>query len=105
MFAGRDKSPMDEFLPGWRELPEVTRLQGKASSPQEESKVDKSLVQAFRSKMVQLGFAHYDEVDPVIRNDRNVPMYHLLFFSHHKIGATIWKKIKRIEPGGQRKLF
>jgi len=105
LFAGKGESPMDKFLPGWRELPEVKRLQGESPSADEEFKVDKSLVRAFRSKMRAIGFIHYDEVDPFFTNAGNVPMYHLLFFSHDKAGLKIWKGIKKIEPGGQRALL
>lgn len=104
-FAGKAESPMDKFLPGWRELPEVKRLQGRMPSADEKFKVDKGLVPAFRSKMRNLGLTHYDEVDPLLPNAKNVLMYHLLFFSHDKAGLRIWKGIKKIEPGGQRRLL
>jgi len=34
-----------------------------------------------------------------------VALYHLLFFSKDVAGLTIWRGIKKIEPGGQRTLF
>jgi three-Cys-motif partner protein len=105
IFADKSESPMDKFLPGWRELPEIKRLQGGNVSSDDEFRVDKSLVQIFRTKMRDLGFTHYDEASPMFRNAKHVPTYHLLFFSHDKAGLKIWKGIKKIEPGGQRSLL
>jgi hypothetical protein len=49
-----------------------------------------------------LGLKYYDDSDPVMCNSKNVPMYHLLFFSHDVAGLNLWKGIKRIEATGQR---
>jgi len=53
--------------------------------------------------MRNLGFEFQDEGDPYITSQKNVPMYILLFFSKDKAGLKIWRGIKKIEPGGQRK--
>jgi hypothetical protein len=50
----------------------------------------------------QLGYVCQDEGDPVLVNEGNIPMYHLLFFSKHLAGITLWRRIKAITPGGQR---
>jgi hypothetical protein len=66
--------------------------------------LDRPWVLRFRSKMAEIGFQYQDEADPYFSNDKNVPMYHLLFFSQDPTGLTIWRGIKKIEPSGQRTL-
>jgi hypothetical protein len=52
--------------------------------------------------MISLGFVCQDDGDPVLLNEKNAPMYHLLFFSKHLAGLTLWRGIKAITPSGQR---
>ena len=54
--------------------------------------------------MAKIGFRYQDEGDPCFTNEKNVPMYHLLFFSKDVVGLTIWRGIKKIDPSGQRTL-
>jgi hypothetical protein len=51
-----------------------------------------------------IGFQYQDEGDPYFRNEKNVLMYHFLYFSRDPAGLTIWRNIKKIEPRGQRVL-
>lgn len=105
-FVKQSQSKMD-FLWGGREWREFTRaklLAGKRLEPSEMMSLDPPWVLAFRAKMRKLGFVYQDEGDPCLYNQRRVPMYHLLFFSKHLAGLTIWRGIKRIEPTGQRTL-
>jgi hypothetical protein len=37
-------------------------------------------------------------------NEKNVAMYHLLFFSKNPLGLKIWRSIGDIGPRGQRRL-
>jgi len=55
--------------------------------------------------MKTLGFRYQDEADPIMTNEKNVGMYHLLFLSQHSAGLTIWKNIKKIGGDKQRPLF
>lgn len=105
-FARMPHSPMDDLWGGrdWRDLPPAKLAAGKRLSPEEESSHDRPWVQSFRSKVTNLGLIYQDEGDPILRNDKNTPMYHLLFFSKDSAGLTIWRGIKQIEPSGQRKL-
>jgi len=89
----------------WRELPPAKLAAGRRISSDEAASFDRPWVFAFRRKLAALGFQYQDEADPCFTNEKNVPMYHLLFFSKHVAGLTIWRGIKRIEPGGQRILF
>jgi three-Cys-motif partner protein len=105
-FARSESSPMD-FLMGdreWRKLPAVRRLAGETLSQAEAEKQDQSWAQAFRKRVESLGYTHHAAAPP-LRNDQNVPMYHLLFFSKHKAGLDIWQGISKIEPDGQRRLW
>jgi hypothetical protein len=61
-------------------------------------------VGAFRQKARQELGLRSDPTPPLITNDRNAAMYHLLFFSKHEAGLRIWRNISRIGPTGQRGL-
>jgi len=105
-FARRQDSPMDRFWGdrSWRDLPRAKLAAGKRLTFDELLGLDLPWVLAFRAKLMRLGFLHQDEADPVLKNERNVPMYHLLFFSKAAAGLNLWRGIKRIAPGGQRSL-
>jgi len=105
-FARRPNSPMDRFWGdrSWRDLPRAKLAAGKQPPPDELLTLDRPWVLAFRAKVMGLGLVYQDEADPVLKNERNVPMYHLLFFSKSAAGLTLWRGIKRIAPGGQRSL-
>jgi protein gp37 len=106
-FARQTHSVMDALWGGreWRNLPSARLAAGQRLSADEAMSFDRPWVLAFRSKLAQLGFVCQDEADPCFKNDKNVPMYHLLFFSKDVAGLRIWRGIKRIAPGGQRTLF
>jgi len=107
IFAKQPHSPMDDLWGGgeWRDLPRAKLAAGKRLTTGEVMSVERPWIGAFRSKLAHLGFLHEDEGDPYFVNEKNVPMYHLLFFSKHVAGLKIWRGIKKIEPGGQRALF
>jgi hypothetical protein len=54
--------------------------------------------------MAEIGYQYSDQEEPTFTNDRRVRMYHLLSFSKHVVGLTLWKRSKEIEPSGQRRL-
>jgi hypothetical protein len=88
----------------WRHLPAVRRLAGESLSASEAESLDQSWVQAFRERVATLGYPYHDAAPP-LRNEQNVPMYHLLFFSKNQAGLDIRRGIAKIEPGGQRRLW
>lgn len=98
-------SRMDRFWGGrdWRDLPEARRAAG-TSREEDPAKIVTSLVSAFRQKLTDVGFTHQDEAAPLFTNTRNAQMYHLLYLTHDGSGLKIWRRIKRIRPGGQRSL-
>jgi three-Cys-motif partner protein len=105
-FVTQSSSPMDALWggPELRDLPPAKQAAGRRLSAAEADTLDRPWVQRFREKMTRIGFEYQDESDPCFRNIRNVPMYHLLFFSRHSAGLQIWKNTKKIEPTGQRPL-
>ena len=106
-FVEQKDSPMDALWGGreWRQLTPAKLAAGARLSPEETETLDRPWLLSFRAKMVQIGYRFQDEADPCFRNEKNAPMYHLLFFSRHPAGLTIWRNIKRLEPTGQRSLF
>jgi three-Cys-motif partner protein len=105
-FAQQGSSPMDELWGSgeWRELPPAKLAAGTKLSPEDALTFDRPWVLGFRAKMASIGFRCQDEGDPYFTNEKNVPMYHLLFFSQDEAGLKLWRRIKKIEPSGQRTL-
>jgi len=87
----------------WRETAIARLLAEPSAAIGLNEQIDRSWVRGFCERVVTLGYTHYDAVGP-LRNEQNVPMYHLLFFSKHRAGLTIWRGIGRIDPRGQRHL-
>ena len=99
----QQSSRLDAVLgPEWRKVPAAKLAVGKPLTESEISKLDTSLIHYLREQVSALGLVHQDENPPLLRNEQNAPMYHLLFFSRHETGLRIWKGIKKIAPGGQR---
>jgi three-Cys-motif partner protein len=105
-FAQMHQSPMDSLWGDrdWRDLPPAKIAAGTRITAAEALTFEMPWVMAFRAKLLKLGFVYQDEGDPIFSNEKNVPMYHLLFFSKDSAGLTLWRGIKRIEPSGQRSL-
>jgi len=103
-FARQERSPMDDLWGGgeWRDLRPAKLAAGAKLSPEDALTLDRPWVSGFRAKMASIGFRCQDEADPCFRNEKNVPMYHLLFFSQDPAGLALWRGIKKIEPSGQR---
>src|SRR2546430_16785975 len=85
-------------------FPYTTLFRSRVGSD-EKSAFVRSLIPLFRARMKTLGFRYQDEADPIMTNEKNVGMYHLLFLSQHSAGLTIWKNIKKIGGDKQRPLF
>lgn len=105
-FARRVHSPMDDLWGGreWRDLPPAKLAAGVRLSAEDRLSLNRPWVFEFRSKVSRIGFLYQDEAEPSFANEKNSRMYHLLFFSQHPAGLTIWRGIKKIEPSGQRQL-
>jgi len=106
-FMKQPHTGLDDLMGGreWRELPIAKLAAGKRVGSDEKSAFVRSLIPLFRARMKTLGFRYQDEADPIMTNEKNVGMYHLLFLSQHSAGLTIWKNIKKIGGDKQRPLF
>jgi hypothetical protein len=88
----------------WRDLPPAKLAAGTKLSAEDALTLDRPWVLGFRAKMTGIGVRCQDEADPCFMKGKNVPTYHLLFFSQDSAGLTIWRGIKKIEPSGQHAL-
>lgn len=104
-FVRAPKCALDEFWGDrdWRQLPVAERALSGHPVERPES-IIRSFVEAFQAKAAKIGFRYHDEAAPLFANTRNAQMYHLLFLSRHPTALTIWRRVKRIAPGGQRSL-
>jgi three-Cys-motif partner protein len=106
LFAKQAESLMDDLMGNrdWRKLAVARQLVGEQVDIRAADKTTQVWVHAFCERMKGLGYL-YSGAAPVLRNDQNAPMFHLLFFSKDKAGLTLWDGIGKIEPGGQRRLL
>ncbi|MBN1979044.1 MAG: three-Cys-motif partner protein TcmP [Anaerolineae bacterium] len=76
----------------------------------EESFLHRQLMDHYKSKLKELGYKETyrdDEVgaEPLMRNEKNAPLYRLLFASKHPLGLKFWEKVISRDAHGQRRLF
>jgi len=73
----------------------------------EPSNVHKHLIDYYKSKLVNLGYAEvkdiedYETIEPVMRNTKRAPLYRLIFASKHKRGHDFWKIVIHKDVAGQ----
>jgi three-Cys-motif partner protein len=103
-FVKTARAPLDDLIPGWRALRRARVAAGQRLAAEEIASHDQPFVMAFRPRMAQLGFQYSGHGEPYLTNEKNVKMYHLLFFSKHPTGLTLWRNITKIEASGQRRL-
>jgi three-Cys-motif partner protein len=104
-FARKANAPLDDLIPGWRELRRARVAAGQRLSQDEIISRDQPFVTLLMQRMSELGFLYSGQGEPYFTNQKNVKMYHLLFFSKHPTGLALWRGVTRIEPSGQRQLF
>ncbi len=80
------RARFDEAAPGWREALGSRNL-SKANLPQEFFAYWMSLVK-------RLGFEFSQEM-PLVRDEKNRPLYRLVFFSRHAFPNKIWADVAR----------
>ncbi|MGH7307074.1 MAG: three-Cys-motif partner protein TcmP [Candidatus Rokuibacteriota bacterium] len=103
-FAKQAHAPLDDLIPGWRSLKRAKLAAGAQLTQGEMAARDQPFVMAFMNRMGTLGYQYSGQGEPYFTNEKNVKMYHLLFFSQHVAGLTLWRNITRIEASGQRRL-
>ena len=105
-FARRRGGQLDALWggPGWRKLKTARLAAGESPSDEDQRSRDEPFIRSFRERLASLGFQYSDQGEPYFTNEKNVRMYHLLFFSKDPAGLTLWRGIRHIEPSGQRTL-
>lgn len=104
-FAKRARAPLDDLIPGWRDLKRARLAAGEPMTAEDMAARDQPFVLAFMNRMRTLGYQYSRQGEPYFTNEKNVRMYHLLFFSQHPTGLTLWRNVTRVEPSGQRRLL
>jgi three-Cys-motif partner protein len=77
---------------------------------QEEQFLHRQLMDHYKSKLKCLGYKETfrdDEVgaEPLMRNEKNAPLYRLLFASKHPLGLEFWQKVVGRNVYGRRRLL
>ena len=99
LYCNPENQTVERFVgnSNWREAWEV-----------EEPRIgfDLFIARCFAESMQSMGYKHADIDDPVlVRSDeKNVPLYRLVFFSRHRLGQKFWKETKKWSDP-QLKLF
>ena len=103
-FLQSSPDTMDRFWggPDWRDCLAKRAPAGSGESADEATA--RSWVEAFARKLRSDLGLFCQEIAPLITNDRNARMYHLLFLSKHNTGLKLWEKVTKIDPHGQRRL-
>ena len=104
-FVKRARAPLDDLIPGWRDLKRARLAAGERMTAEDMAAGDQPFVLAFMNRMRTLGYQYSGQGEPYFTNEKNVRMYHLLFFSQHPAGLTLWRNVTRVEPSGQRRLL
>jgi three-Cys-motif partner protein len=68
------------------------------------------LINYYKFKLKQLGYMEVKDdeeiwTEPLMRNQKNAPLYRLLFASKSELGVKFWKDITRIKRSGQIQLL
>jgi three-Cys-motif partner protein len=73
--------------------------------PWERLQNSRDVMTAYREQLKTLGYDTVEYKDIFVRNDKNVPLYFLMFASKHHRGLEFWNKISTEDEYGQRELF
>jgi three-Cys-motif partner protein len=91
----RHKSRVSRFL-GTRTW--VDRVRG----PRDVLKI----LEVLREQLIPFGYQRAEvRHEPLLKNTKNAPLYHLVLIAKHGLADKIWRSIIRIEGSGQRRLF
>ncbi len=95
--------PRLRLLP-WQDLKRARLAAGERLTSQDIVARDQPFVFEFVNRMRSLGYQYSGQGEPYFTNEKNVTMYHLLFFSQHPTWLTLWRNVTRVEASGQRRL-
>lgn len=103
-YQSEEQNSVDLFFGDreWRKIYERYRQQ-------EEQFLHRHLMDYYKSKLKDLGYKETfrdDEVgvEPLMRNEKNAPLYRLIFASKHPLGLKFWQKVTGRDVHGQRRL-
>ncbi len=70
----------------------------------------RALINHYKSNLKKLGYEEVKDdeeiwTEPLMRNQKNAPLYRLLFASKSKLGIKFWKDITKIKRSGQMQLL
>jgi len=74
------------------------------NAPSSIDEVCRKISHEYQQNLRGLGYQVIDGDQIPVRTDKNVLLYYLLFASKHPRGNEFWRKIKLIDPHGQRSL-
>lgn len=97
-----EDTPVDRFF-GGREWRDVLRESNRGLW-------QRHLLDLYKSKLAALGYQEIrnsDELgdEPLMRNEKQATLYHLIFASKNTLGHKFWKDITKRDVFGQRRLF
>lgn len=100
--ATDNETPVDKFF-GDREWREIYRDAPKRSR-------HRHLLDLYKGKLSALGYKEIRNSDefgdePLMRNDKKAPLYHLIFASKSDLGHKFWHEVTRRDVFGQKRLF
>jgi len=72
--------------------------------------VHRPLIDHYKSKLRNLGYVEVKDdeevwTEPLMKNQKNAPLYRLLFASKSELGIRFWKEITKINRSGQMQLL
>ena len=97
-----EETLVDRFF-GSREWRDVLRNSNRALW-------QRQLLDLYKGKLSALGYQEIinsDELgdEPLMRNEKQAPLYHLIFASKSALGHKFWREITKRDVFGQRRLF
>jgi three-Cys-motif partner protein len=100
----KNETALDRFFGdyGWRDI----YIRNKDSV----GGYHRPLLNFYKSKLTQLGYVDVKDseelwTEPLMRNQKNAPLYRLLFASKSELGVKFWKDITKIKRSGQIQLL
>lgn len=74
-------------------------------TPRSFNEICTEIAKEYLANLKSLGYLAVDGDRIPVRTDRNSLLYYLLFASKHRRGNDFWRKIKLVDPHGQRHFF
>jgi len=64
------------------------------------------LLDVLRDQLLPFGYQKAEvRYEPLLKNARNAPLYHLVLVAKHGLADKIWRSVTRIEGSGQKRLW